>query len=186
MNEQDVTVDALTRRCQRYWYMLEIGPGGHPTPWDPERYTSIDITAPGSPGTAGSEAGVICTASLQGSMESLPFAEGSKDIIVARHVLEHHADTLTVLREWARVLRGGGYVIIITPDQESLPGNTIHLDPTHRAAFTPAQLAALVGHAGFIEIEAEVALPQWSLLVTARTPTWEEEDHIDSLRSRSS
>jgi SAM-dependent methyltransferase len=41
---------------------------------------------------------------------------GPYDTVLASHILEHVADPLRALGEWYRVLRPGGYLIVITPD----------------------------------------------------------------------
>jgi len=47
----------------------------------------------------------------------LPFADESKDYVFASHVLEHIPNHLEALREWFRVIKVGGYVIITVPHQ---------------------------------------------------------------------
>lgn len=170
MSEQDVVLSHLTDPT---WYVLEVGPGGHPTPW-PGPYESIDHTEPGQPGTAGSESGIVCTATRRGEMHDLPYGDETFDVVVARHVIEHHADTLGVLREWRRVLKPGGVLVVVTPDQATyinratgLPGSTIRMDPTHVACFTREQLAALVRHAGFHTVSTEESQPNWSFCLRA-------------------
>lgn len=148
------------------WSVLEIGPGGNPTPWSGP-YASVDHTPPGETGTAGSQAGVLSAATHHGDMDRLPFPAAQFDALVARHVLEHHHDTLSVLREWRRVLRRGGRLVVVAPDQHLYPGNTVQMDPTHRAAFTPDQLVALASHAGFVDAGAAPCVPQWSFILTA-------------------
>lgn len=46
---------------------------------------------------------------------ALPFAEGSFDLVIANHVLEHVADDLAALREIRRTLSPGGHAILQTP-----------------------------------------------------------------------
>jgi SAM-dependent methyltransferase len=46
------------------------------------------------------------------------FASGSYDAVLSSHVLEHVADPLGALREWLRVLRPGGHVLIVLPHRE--------------------------------------------------------------------
>jgi hypothetical protein len=140
---------------------VEIGAGSNPTPGVD---TTVDHTPAGQAGDAGCELGRTSVATITADMADLPFADGEYDTLVARHVLEHHPDTLTVLREWARVARR---LVIICPDQHGYPGNTIALDPTHQAAFHPAQLAALIRHAGLKVHHAGQVIPNWSFFLVA-------------------
>jgi SAM-dependent methyltransferase len=45
----------------------------------------------------------------------LPFADGSFDLVAAFDVLEHIEDDVAALREWRRVLRAGGQVLVTVP-----------------------------------------------------------------------
>lgn len=116
-------------------------------------------------GLAGCEEGLVSRAQVAAGMTHLPFRGGAFKTLLARHVLEHHADTLSVLREWGRVARR---LVIVCPDQTSYPGNTVQLDPTHRAAFTSLQLAHLAGHAGMSIRTLQPAVPNWSFLLVAQ------------------
>ncbi len=49
--------------------------------------------------------------------QSLPFADGSLDFVIASHVLEHMPLTLATLREWYRVLAPGGALVLKIPDK---------------------------------------------------------------------
>lgn len=124
---------------------LEIGPG-----WRPSHPSviGVDRVPPGRTGEAGVVLGRPILASVCADGAQLPFAGNALDSLVARHVLEHWADTLAVLREWCRVLKPGAPFGIVVPDQRHHAGNTVKLDPTHEAAFTAEQLAALCEHAG--------------------------------------
>lgn len=142
--------------------VLEVGGGGNPTPGVD---MSVDHTPGGKRGTAGSQDGVISMAQIAGEMDYLPFRQYAFDTIVARHVLEHHYDTIAVLKNWANVAKR---VVIVCPDQASYPGNTVHLDPTHKAAFTPGQLAMLAKHAGYDTlVQLRPLVSQWSFLLVA-------------------
>jgi SAM-dependent methyltransferase len=46
------------------------------------------------------------------------FADGVLDYVFSSHALEDFEDTAVVLREWARVLKPGGRVVLFLPDQE--------------------------------------------------------------------
>jgi SAM-dependent methyltransferase len=103
----------------------------------------------------------------------LPFGDGSADLIYASHVLEHlpTARVPEVLREWRRVLRDGGRLLVAVPDLERIArllvsrpgwftppnqpwvgvvygGQHDELD-FHKTGFTAISLAALLDDAGF-------------------------------------
>ncbi|HEU5394700.1 MAG TPA: methyltransferase domain-containing protein [Candidatus Methylomirabilis sp.] len=140
---------------------VEVGCGSNPTPGVD---LLVDRTPGGVAGEAGCELGQLSRAGVVADMWSLPLRTGSFQTLVARHTLEHHADTLGVLREWFRVSRR---LVIVCPDQATYPGNTVQLDPTHRAAFTPLQLSELVKSLGFTTVLVEPAVPNWSFLLVA-------------------
>lgn len=45
------------------------------------------------------------------------FRDGVLDYVYSSHLLEDFADWLPVLKEWARVIRPGGYLVILIPDK---------------------------------------------------------------------
>jgi SAM-dependent methyltransferase len=71
----------------------------------------------------------------------LPFPDESQDAVYSSHCLEHIQEYQDVLREWYRVLKIGGYLIVIVPHQHlferrrELPsrwGGSITSDSTRR------------------------------------------------------
>ena len=54
------------------------------------------------------------------SADQLPYADGSIDTIVADSLLEHLDDPSAAVREWARVLRPGGTLLVWSPNRRSL------------------------------------------------------------------
>ncbi len=52
----------------------------------------------------------------QGTLTKMPFADGSFDIVTAKHTLEHVESPMDGLREIHRVLRPGGVAFIVVPD----------------------------------------------------------------------
>lgn len=58
---------------------------------------------------------------LRSPVESLPLADGSVDVVVARDVLEH-VDDAAALRELRRVVRPGGVLLVAVPGWPSLWG----------------------------------------------------------------
>ncbi len=65
------------------------------------------------PGKIGIRRRVIAEA---GRLTEVP--EDAYDVLLASHVLEHLADPLTALREWRRVVRPGGHVLLIVPHRD--------------------------------------------------------------------
>lgn len=83
---------------------------------------------------------------------SLPFADQSQDGVFSCHCLEHVGDIQATLRDWMRVLRIGGHLVVIVPHQHlyekrrALPSRW---NADHKRFLTPAKLLA----------EVEAALP---------------------------
>lgn len=48
---------------------------------------------------------------------TLPFADSSVDAIYSSHCLEHIADSKGAIRDWYRVLKVGGFIVIVVPQQ---------------------------------------------------------------------
>jgi SAM-dependent methyltransferase len=75
----------------------------------------------------------------------LPFPDESQDTVLAAHVLEHIPNYRDVLLEWYRVLRIGGYLVIIVPHRYlyerrcDLPSRW---NGDHKRFYTPASLLA--------------------------------------------
>ncbi len=59
---------------------------------------------------------------VQGSLDALPFADGSFDAVAAMGVLEYLDDPRAALRELGRVLRPGGSLVVTVPHALSLQG----------------------------------------------------------------
>jgi SAM-dependent methyltransferase len=54
---------------------------------------------------------------VRGDLGKLPFQSGYFDMVISRSVVEHLEDPPQVFREFSRVLRPGGKVVIITPNK---------------------------------------------------------------------
>jgi SAM-dependent methyltransferase len=73
----------------------------------------------------------------------LPFADGSVDTVFASHIFEHVVDYRTVIAEWFRTLRRGGFIVCMVPHQylyekkRSLPSRW---NGDHKRFYTPARL----------------------------------------------
>lgn len=54
--------------------------------------------------------------------ENLPFEDESYDYVISSHVIEHIFDPIAAMKEWARVIKTGGYIFTIAPIKELVPG----------------------------------------------------------------
>lgn len=73
----------------------------------------------------------------------LPFPDESQDTVYSSHCYEHIADFASALRDWYRVLKVGGYIIIIVPHQHLFEKRTdlpSSWNRDHKRFYTPASL----------------------------------------------
>jgi hypothetical protein len=142
-----------------------------------EGYVNVDV----APSRAGRKPDVLC------DLRRLePFADDSAEEVLAVHVVEHfwRWEVLDVLKEWVRVLRPGGRMVLECPNlltaceellrnpeaaagtgQEAqrtmwvFYGDPRWQDPlmTHRWNYTPQSLAALMRDAGLVNVRQEPA-----------------------------
>jgi ubiquinone/menaquinone biosynthesis C-methylase UbiE len=100
----------------------------------------------------------------QASMDDLPFPPEEFDVIISRHSFEHVLNPVLALREWRRVIKPEGRVIIVIPDhgqvdtmQEALSAGQ------HLHAYTMESFLDLVHYGRQFTISSlEVVLEQWS------------------------
>ena len=84
----------------------------------------------------------------EASLNKLPFADGSFDLILCSEVLEHIADDLGALQELARVARDGATVVLAVPHPPAPFPDGAHV----REGYTLAALTAQCAQAG-LEVE---------------------------------
>lgn len=94
--------------------------------------------------------------------EPLPFEDGSQDVIIARHILEHCLDTVGTLRNWGKVLKTGGRLIVAVPDEDVTVG--VPLNPEHVHAFNAKSLKNVMEACGFKEISISEGVNNLSLV----------------------
>ena len=87
--------------------------------------------------------------------EPLPLEDSSQDILIARHLLEHIPNELKTLRNWKRVVRPGGKIIIAVPDEKVT--KSIPLNPEHLRCYTQENLKDTMELLGFKELKSESA-----------------------------
>lgn len=105
----------------------DIVPKGEPIPCYPGKLSVADIVADVS--------------------KPLPLEDNSVDTIIARHLLEHMIDPITVLKNWRRVLKNGGRIIIAVPDESKR--QTIPMNYEHVHAYTQDSLKNLMETLGW-------------------------------------
>ena len=104
------------------------------------------------------EAGVGNAEFLKGTMESVPLADESVDVIISNCVINLSADKAQVLREAARVLRPGGRFaitdVIADPDMDEATRRDMQQwTGCIAGALTEADFRAKLEAAGFTDIE---------------------------------
>lgn len=122
--------------------VLELGCGGKKTI---PHAVGIDHVAKGETCTHLNDQSV---ADVQADVQQpLPFADFSQDSIIARHILEHCIDQIKTIKQWNRVLRLGGRLVVAVPDEQVTHG--IPMNPEHCHAYTQESLANLMESCGF-------------------------------------
>ncbi len=69
------------------------------------------------------------------------FASATQDFVFSSHCLEHIEDHKKALKEWWRVLKPGGYMILYLPEKSLYPNiGTKGANPDHKHDFTQAEI----------------------------------------------
>jgi SAM-dependent methyltransferase len=106
---------------------IDIGYKGNPPVFEPvlPDTIGIDLDTPGYDG------------------RRLPFPDQDLDYVYASHTLEHITDYKEAIREWYRVLKIGGYLIVAVPHQYLYEKSAIlpsKFNEDHKRLYTPACL----------------------------------------------
>ncbi len=99
---------------------------------------------------------VIKKSALQtASAQELPYKDGSFNVVIIKHIVEHLPNPEKAIAEIGRVTEKGGTLILATPNLDSLlkpwKGDSWigYQDPTHISLRRPAEWLALIKGAGF-------------------------------------
>lgn len=145
---------------------LEVGCGHRKTT---SHSIAIDLSPGGQRGSVGNARGRISAADIAANGGHLPIRSASFDVVIARHNLEHYVDTLATLVEWCRVVRIGGTVAVVVPDEERFEGRTVDLDPTHYHSFSERSLRNLFEAVPGLMVETtSPVILGWSFLLVAK------------------
>lgn len=105
----------------------------------------------------------ISVADVQADVqEPLPFPDNSQDTIISRHILEHCLDVVETLKNWSRVLKIGGRLIVAVPDEGVAVG--VPLNPEHVHAFNKKSLENIMALCGFKGVAFSEAVNNMSLV----------------------
>lgn len=192
MNTLSHTINGAIKRLIIFFYPSAFPLKGVQAPDDPERKAlfpyckglgidvgcgskkthplalGIDLTPKGQTGKYGSERRQISDADICTSGDNLyMFADNTLDYVVARHNLEHYTDPIKTLKEWKRVLKKGGVMGVVVPNDDEL--DTIKLDPTHKHAFTMKSFNNMLeAIGGFKVTKIKPCVPKWSFVCIAK------------------
>jgi len=81
-------------------------------------------------------------------VRSLGFSE-SFDLVIAKDIVEHLADPVSAMKEFSRVLKDDGKIIITVPSPQA---PFLWDDFTHVRPFTKASLSKLMAESGFVVV----------------------------------
>jgi SAM-dependent methyltransferase len=151
--------------------LLDVGIGGGSLAWQLEArgWSIVGLDFTPALARAGPLRGIRLTV---GDATRTPFRDGSFDLVLASHVLEHLYDPIRALTEYRRLLRPSGRLVIGVPNFDSYPSRAFDrathafLDvPRHLVFFTPASLGSAIAKAGLTVVECHT-VPFPALLPT--------------------
>jgi SAM-dependent methyltransferase len=101
---------------------------------------------------------------IEASADNLPFADGSCNYIIARHILEHLVDPVKAIKEWIRVVHSGDRIVLILPNHSEIDTMSYVIScGTHLHVYTPESLHNLLGLFNEISIVSEdIVIDSWS------------------------
>jgi len=94
---------------------------------------------------------------VEGDLHEMPFQAGCFDVVLSDSVIEHLHDPAAALREFHRVLRPQGVVVLSVPNRWRPDGWDLHrrlaATPYRQTSFSPPGLRALLRDTGFKPVE---------------------------------
>ena len=174
--------DVLAEHCAGYG--LDVGFGGDPVHSDAIR---MDLPTPyATTGDAGVQLGGDCR-------DLWWFRDGVLDFVYSSHVLEDfdERETEPVLREWARVLKPGGSLVLLLPDQQRYAaycdanglGPNAHHSIAHFSLRYVEEVAGRLGNLESVVRHPELG-PYSFAVVFRKTGASPEADEREDLRAR--
>lgn len=146
--ETDIEGKLIRERIDSTGTILDLGCGGNKTL--PEAI-GVDMIPTNDPietltGAPASQASITADVSAP-----LPFDDSSADTIIARHILEHMLDPITTVRQWVKVLKPGGKLVVAVPFQTQIFSIPMNIEHVH--AWNPPAMKTLLESCGVKVIE---------------------------------
>jgi UDP-glucuronate decarboxylase len=135
----------------------------------------IDKLAYGQSGGSGCMVGRASCADIQADANDLYFvADGTFDSAVSRHVFEHLPDPKATIKEWLRIVKPGGTLALVLPNDHW--GDFLNMDSDHKFRCYPETveeaLRAVNGQAGSVRGElvenGRAVVENWSFFALLR------------------
>jgi len=102
-------------------------------------------------------------ADIQSDISKINFPDNMADFVISRHSLEHLIDPIVALKEWHRVLKVGGRLIIVLPDHEFVDTMSREVSGgKHLHAYTRQSFLNLLETTPFKVIKVETVMDDWS------------------------
>lgn len=110
-----------------------------------------------------------------GDCRDLPFKNGVCDFVYSSHVIEDFVEWEPILAEWARVLKPGGYLVIMLPDKKRWNEAIRHGQPpncAHKHESYAGELSAYINTMGGFSIICDkltdITPEDYNILLVAR------------------
>jgi SAM-dependent methyltransferase len=135
----------------------------------------IDKLSPGEIGTFGCMSGRTTVADISADAGDLSFlADETFDSVVSRHCFEHLPDPVATLREWLRIIRKGGLLNLVLPNDEWR--DFLNMDKDHKFRCYPKTVTEALGRlntsggpvTGSLIENGRMVQPQWSFFAQIR------------------
>jgi predicted SAM-dependent methyltransferase len=131
--------------------------------------------------SAANVAGRLSQADIKATGDQLSmFGDNSLDYVIQRHNLEHYQDPIRAIQEWKRILKPGGILAMVVPDDDVC--DSIHLDPSHKHVFTQSSLFRIIELIGGMRVvHMGPLLFRWSFICVIEKAMEQDCTQLDYL-----